>query len=174
MKRRDLFKMTGAVAAVPTAAFGVPTPAQEAAVWKPSVLTAHQNETIIVLTDLIIPETDTPGAKAANINRYIDVFLKEVPANEAAALISGLGWLDAHANRIHAHGFVGCSKDQQIAIVESLDANKDPDLASGHQFFQMMKGITSRFYYNTAIGYRELNKGGRVPLTFGCKHGGHA
>ena len=32
--------------------------------WSPKVLTAHQNDTVTTLCELIIPETDTPGAKS--------------------------------------------------------------------------------------------------------------
>jgi hypothetical protein len=175
MKRRDLFKMTGALAAaVPAATVAqAAAPAPEAP-WKPQVLNSHQNDTIVALTDLIIPETDTPGAKAANVNRYIDLFLSATPADQTEHLIGGLGWLDRYANEKHGHAFVACSKDEQVAMLEALDANKEPGLEAGHEFFDMMKGITSRFYYNTAFGFRELNKGGRVPATFGCTHGGHA
>ena len=172
MKRRDLFKMTGALAAVPAGAAAAPPP--EAVPWKPSILNAHQNETVVALTDLLIPETDTPGAKAANVNRYIDLFLNGAPVGQAQQLLSGLGWIDRHANQKHGHAFAGCAKDQQVAILEALESNAEPGLEPGHLFFQMMKSMTGQIYYNTAIGFRELNKGGRVPSTFGCKHGGHA
>ena len=164
----------GALAAIPATAIAAPPPPAEAAAWKPSVLNAHQNETVIALTDLIIPETDTPGAKAAGVNRYFDLFLKESPAEQTQHLIAGLGWLDRHANQKYGHAFAGCPKDQQIAILEALDTNKEPGLQPGHQFFETMKSMTSQIYYNTSIGYRELNKGGRVPSTFACQHGGHA
>jgi hypothetical protein len=32
----------------------------------------------------------------------------------------------------------------------------------------MAKALTSRIYYSTEIGMRELNKGGRVPATLNC------
>ena len=108
--------MTGALATVPGAVAVAATPPVGSTDWKPAVLNMHQNETVIVLTDLIIPETDTPGAKAAHVNRYIDLFLKEMPADEGQQLIAGLGWLDRHANEKYGHGFIGCSKEQQIAI----------------------------------------------------------
>ena len=40
--------------------------------WTPAVFTARQNEAVIALTELIIPATDTPGAKATLVNRFID------------------------------------------------------------------------------------------------------
>src|SRR2546422_5750167 len=40
-----------------------PDPSLSAADWKPKFFDEHQNKTVIVLSDLIIPETDTPGAK---------------------------------------------------------------------------------------------------------------
>src|SRR5262245_53237876 len=43
--------------------------------WKPRFFDEHQNETLIVLSNLIIPATETPGAKEALANRYIDLVL---------------------------------------------------------------------------------------------------
>ena len=60
------------------------------------------------------------------------------------------------------------------AILETLDAGTDPDTGPGHKFFQMLKGMTAQVYYSTEIGFNELNKGGRVPPTFGCQHPEHA
>ena len=90
MKRRELIRagiLSGAVAAALrprlASAQGVSpsselTPAQKgvdaskdlaAPGWKPLFLDEHQNETLIALSDLIIPATDTPGAKEALVNR---------------------------------------------------------------------------------------------------------
>ena len=52
-------------------------------------------------------------------------------------------------------------------MLEALDA-------SGNDFFHRAKSMTAGIYYNTQIGYQELNKGGRVPATFGCDHQTHA
>src|SRR5579863_4327755 len=48
--------------------------------WKPVFFDEHQNETVIALTELIIPQTDTPGAKAALVNRFIDLMLNDEDA----------------------------------------------------------------------------------------------
>src|ERR1700712_1341765 len=40
-------------------------------------LNAHQNETITTISELIIPETATPGAKGTKVNEFIDLLLTE-------------------------------------------------------------------------------------------------
>jgi hypothetical protein len=165
MQRRDFFKV-GAALAIPAAW------AQQAAKpdWRPSVLDDHQNETVIALTELIMPATDTPGAKAARVNRYIDLFLRDGSASQRESFLAGLNWLDGYAIRQHAHPFVHCAAAEQTAMLTALDQGE----GAGHKFFSQLKSLTAHIYYNTEIGYRELNKGDRVPATFGCDHSSHA
>jgi hypothetical protein len=178
MKRREILKIGAAMVAVPAlvsaqqhdqSAPGKNTAAKKAE-WKPSVFTAAQNTTVIALTERIIPATDTPGAKEAGVNRYIDLFLHDGPAAERTRFLNGLTWVDEYATKKYEQPFASLTTDQQVAILEQLDAG-GPDLEVGHQFFRMAKNLTSRIYYQTAIGFRELNKGG-VPKTFGCEHAG--
>lgn len=175
MNRRDLFKVTtlagsaalaqeGAVAQTPS-----PTSPAAASAWKPEVFDAHQNETVVALTDLIIPATDTPGAKAANVNRYIDLFLRDGRQEERERFLAGLSWLDGYALRKHNHPFVRCSGAEQTRILEALSTNKEPGLAPGNRFFFQVKMFTSRIYFNTEIGERELNKDGGKPSSWGDK-----
>jgi hypothetical protein len=162
MHRRDLLKLA--------ASFAIPPAwAQQAAKpdWKPTFLDDHQNETVIALTELIIPATDTPGAKAAHVNRYIDLFLRDGDPRQRDLFMTGLHWLDGHAIQEHGHPFVHLTAAQQTAMLEALDTSKN-------DFFRRAKSMTAGIYYNTQIGYQELNKGGRVPSTFGCPHETHA
>jgi hypothetical protein len=165
MYRRDFFKI-GAAFAIPAAW------AQQASKsdWRPTVLDDHQNETVIALTDLIIPATDTPGAKAARVNRYIDLFLRDGDAVQRDSFREGLGSLDGVAIHEHGHPFIHCSPADQTAILTALDQGT----GNAHKFFAQAKELTIRIYYATEIGYKELNKGGRVPATFGCEHTAHA
>lgn len=160
MNRRDVFKLT-ALAPAAAVAQTVPATAVSAA-WKPDVLDVHQNETVIALSDLIIPDTDTPGAKAANVNRYIDLFLRDGSDAILRSFVAGLGSLDGLSIQKFGNPFVRCSKQQQTELLTEMDS-------SNHEFFRMAKRMIANIYYNTALGYRELNKGGRVPRTFGCQ-----
>jgi hypothetical protein len=155
MNRRDLLKLT---AALPVVATGQG--------WKPVLLTPEQDAIVVVVSDLIIPTTDTPGAKQANVNRYVDALLKEAPAQQRDRFLDGLKTLDESAKTKHGKGFVQIPAADQTAMLKELDERNDP-------FFRMMKGLTSRIYYQTQIGHRELNKDGRVPATFGCQHADH-
>ena len=99
-------------------------PAQAAAAaepWTPAVLDAHQNDTVIQLSELIIPTTDTPGAKAAKVNEWVDLHLKALAEDKGHSFLQGLGWLDGYAIRRHQNPFVRCTPAQQVAILESLD-----------------------------------------------------
>jgi hypothetical protein len=159
MDRRNLLQW--AAVAAPASALAQVSTAPD---WKPELFDAHQNETVVVLTELIIPATDTPGAKAALVNRWLDRLLAAGPQTQRDNFLSGLGWLDGHSIDKHTKPFVRLSEAQQIAILKDLDAGSGP----GNQFFRLAKTLTSRTYYATEIGVRELNKGGRVPATFAC------
>jgi hypothetical protein len=180
MKRREILKLSAvAPASLPAIASAQqtkrepPSPAKTDA-WKPRALDAHQNATVIVLTDLIIPATDTPGAKAVNANRYIDLFLADGPDEERVRFLGGLAWLDGYTVQTHGKTFIRCTHAEQLAILDVLDSGKEPGIQPGNQFFRMVKSMTSRVYYATEIGFKELNKGGRAPASVGCKHSEHA
>ena len=159
MDRRNLLQLA-AVAAPGSALAQVSTTPD----WKPELFDAHQNETVIVLSELIIPATDTPGAKAALVNRWMDRLLAAGPQAQRDAFVSGLGWLDSVAMGKHAKPFTRLTEAEQGAILKEMDGGSGP----GTQFFRMAKALTSRIYYSTEIGMRELYKGGRVPATLNC------
>jgi hypothetical protein len=179
LNRRDLFRTalagTGALTLEAQHAHSPTEPSRaEASEWKPLLFDSHQNETVVTLSELIIPATDTPGAKAARVNEYIDLILHDGAADRRNEFLEGLGWLDGFAIRKHANPFVACSPEQQIAMLKELDrAGDEPDLKTGAAFFAEMKRLTASGYYTTRIGISELNKGGRVPSSFACGHDDH-
>src|SRR6204780_210524 len=107
MNRRDLFRQTflGAAAA---ATAGV-APAREfpsdydaskelaRTDWKPLFLDEHQNETLVVFSDILIPSTDTPGAKAALVNRFIDQVLAVETHETQRSFLDSLAFLDGES-----------------------------------------------------------------------------
>ncbi len=129
-----------------------------------AVFDAHQAATASALAERIIP-----GAKDAQVDRYMDLFLAAGAATERGAFLDGMGWLDAYATRKYEAPFVDCAAAQQTAILEALSLG-DGDLAPGKRFFDQAKLLTARIYWSTEAGYRELNAGDRIPATFACEH----
>ncbi|HUZ47047.1 MAG TPA: gluconate 2-dehydrogenase subunit 3 family protein [Terriglobia bacterium] len=162
-------------AAAPSAAEA----AEVQAVWKPLFFDEHQNETLITLTDLIIPATDTPGAKAALVNRYIDLLYNEEKPETQKQLIDGLGWLDGRSMSEYSQPFVRLAEAQQTAILKRLadPANSNPDDRRGIEFFHRIKELTLFGYYTSEIGLdQELQYGGDTYHTSfpgACTHPEH-
>ncbi len=80
MHRRELFRLLGAGAvlpAIPPDLFAMLRNAQPGEGYALRSLDAHQNATVVAMIDLLIPETDTPGAKGARVNEFIDLILTE-------------------------------------------------------------------------------------------------
>jgi hypothetical protein len=184
LKRRDLLRTAilgagaaGAAAAQQHVHVTTIAPAQAAtagaADWTPQILDAHQNETVIVLSELIIPTTDTPGGKAAKVNEWVDLYLADLAEDKGHSFLMGLGWLDGYAIKLHQQPFVKLTEAQQVAILERLDGAKEEDLKPGAELFKDIKRLTVQGYYTSKIGIDELNKDG-VPETFACTHGSHA
>jgi hypothetical protein len=172
MKRRDLLKLGASAASAPVALAQQvvkPSAITPASTWTPQLFDAHQNETVVALTERIIPATDTPGAKAALVNRHLDRLLHDGPAADQRRFLQGLAWLDGYAIRKHSKPFVRCSEAGQVAMLEALDTGSGP----GHEFFRLAKSLTANTYYATEIGFKEMNKGGRVPASFACKDADH-
>ncbi|MBI3280322.1 MAG: gluconate 2-dehydrogenase subunit 3 family protein [Acidobacteria bacterium] len=168
MNRRDLLKIGAGAAAVPVIA-----PAQQPAAadgWRPAVFSEQQNAAVIALTDRIILATETAGAKAAGVNRYLDKFLSVSPEAERRRFLEGLDALDERCRREQGRPFAELSGAQEDAILQSMA--EAPETDAGHRFFRMAKSMTSQIYYNTEAGFRELNQGG-VPKTFACEHPVH-
>jgi gluconate 2-dehydrogenase gamma chain len=190
MQRRDVLKMlaTGAVLPVfssPMVAFFREAQAQTGPGYKLRTLNPHQNATVVVLTDLIIPETDTPGAKAARVNEFIDVILTEW-ATEAERLnfLAGLAGIDKQSQELFGKDFVDATPQQQVTLLRALDDYATTERGEYHQkhgntvpqldaylkgnFYDIFRGITLHGYYTSEIGFtQEL----RLQIIPGAHHG---
>ena len=92
------------------------TAAAEAAPWAPKVFNAHQNETVVLVSEMIIPQTDTPGAQAAKVNEFIDLVLDDANETERKQFLNGLAWMDGRSQELFGTDFVSAAPDQQTAL----------------------------------------------------------
>jgi glucoside 3-dehydrogenase (cytochrome c) hitch-hiker subunit len=190
MQRRDVLKMLagGAVLPVfssPLAAFFREAQAQIGPGYKLRTLTPHQNATVTLMTDLIIPDTDTPGAKAARVNEFIDVILTEWATDEERQhFLEGLADVDKQSKELFGKDFVDATPKQQLTLLHAMDDEAAEKRATRHErhgntvpemdtqlkgnFYDVFRGITLHGYYTSEIGYtQEL----RLKIIPGAQHG---
>lgn len=168
--RRSILKIIGAIGATCAPPFAgdelyAETPQQPKAA---RFFNERDYATISRIADLIIPQTDTPGAVGAGVPEYID---QAVSRNTDYQLLvsDGLRWLDAQAEG----KFMDLSEEKQLAILQPLcDAydNKQGRYVRSVQFFSLIKNLTADGYYTSQVGLmKELGyKNSMLPSYPGC------
>jgi len=187
MHRRELFRLLGAGAVLPAMSpdlFAMLRQAQPAAGYSLRTLDPHQNATVVAMIDLIIPATDTPGAKGARVNEFIDLILSEwATEEERKHFLDGLGTIDKQSNEFYGKNFVDATSAQQEAQLRAIDdvemANRqnrprhgntvpEPDAHMRGPFWVVFKNITLHGYYTSEIGFKHELKLEIIP---GAQHG---
>lgn len=160
--RRSLLRSL-AVAAVAGAALGEEASAQvhqhvaaekkaAAGVYKPKLFTAHEFETIAVLSDLIIP-----GARKAGAAEFIDL-LASNNAEFANPFTGGILWLDNEFDRRFQKSFLTASEAQRTEVMDLIAYRKNasPALNPGIEFFDFARRMASDAYFTSREGVKEI------------------
>ena len=115
------------------------------------------------LSDVIIPTTNTPGAKEAAVARHLDKLLAASDAPFKNQFTADLDFwrFDRFSQQTAGDRFANLTVIRQRAVVEQFMTS------AGSPAFDRLKAWTARLYYATDAGFNELNKGGRVPPTYG-------
>jgi gluconate 2-dehydrogenase gamma chain len=140
--------------------------------WHPRALTSDQADLVATIAEHILPETDTPGARAVGVHRFIDAMLAEsYPPEQRRRFLAGLGDLDAHARQISGHAFLQCRPEEQRALLDQLDRETYAAVSgvARDTVFRTLKELTLLGYYTSEVGAtRELHHA-PVPGRFqGC------
>ena len=188
MQRRDALRLLlagGVLPALPTDLFAFFNGAHPASGYALRTLNPHQNDTVVAMIDQIIPATDTPGAKGARVNEFIDVILTEWANDEERKnFLDGLAGVDKQSNDLFGKNFVDDSSQQQVTLMRAMDesvaAQKTRRMRHGNtipeerdkqlrgEFFTVFKGITVHGYYTSEVGFaQELN----LQIIPGAQHG---
>jgi hypothetical protein len=129
MERREVLRLLGSAAALsafPLEAMAILQQAGAQVAQSAGLRTLNPQQTVTVTTiaELIIPATDTPGAKGAKVNEFIDLLLTEwfEPA-ETKEFLDGLADVDARSKKKFSAAFVDCTAAQQTELLKQLDAS---------------------------------------------------
>lgn len=201
MKRREVLQLLATAAlssAIPRElwAFGGQIHEQVRNAPGLRTLNPHQDAIVATAAELIIPETDTPGAKGTRVNEFIDVILTDwYDEARKQRFLEGLSDMDARCSKQFGRDFLSCNPAQQAEILMSLDLEvaaareslsrrttrkliEDKELEN-HPFY-MLKRLTLIGYYTSQVGAEQeahfeiipSQRGGCVPIADSDKGSG--
>ncbi len=165
MNRREAVKAIGVLlgsAVTPSVARAIHAGYRTPAPGLPyRALTPRQGELVAALTEHIIPATDTPGARAARVDAFIDGLLADVfRAEEREHFLAGLADVDARAQAAHGMTFMKATPAQQTALMTAMQSEASAARQQGRPasrsqprpFFPWLKELTLVGYYTSEIG----------------------
>lgn len=125
----------------------------------------HEMETITVLGNIIMPKDDVSGnASDAGVPAFIEFIVKDKPHYQLP-MRGGLKWLDMQCLKQFNNSFVGCSAQQQIAMVDQIAYPEQarPEMKQGVAFFNVMRDLTTTGFFSSDIGIKDLGYMGNKP-----------
>ncbi|MET0535572.1 MAG: gluconate 2-dehydrogenase subunit 3 family protein [Steroidobacter sp.] len=143
--------------------------------WQPVFLSKEQAALVGEVADLIIPRTDTPGAKDAGVPQFIDVMLKNVyEDDDRKYYIEGLQAFEEDARKAHGKAFVELPKQTQVellrkfhdpAVAEELSFETRPT-SYRRPFVLMTKELTLLGFFTSKPGATQVLQYEAVPGRF--------
>ncbi len=178
-RREAIFRvsaMLGGVALVGQSAMlagCAPQPTGDKAASAPNSLFKQGDITLLdEIADTILPETSTPGAKAAGVGPFIAMMVVETYYEGDQQIVrDGLDSLQALCLRSYGAHFQIVTAAQRLTLVERLDAEQHlymqthKDGAPVH-YFRMLKELTLLGYFTSEIGYTQAMRYTETPGRF--------
>lgn len=147
-------------------------------------LNGAQQALVTDIAELIIPETDTPGATSVKVPQFIDLILSEWASDdEKTVFLAGLADIDARASALgsnnvqpqsqaRASRFVDLALAQKTELLTAFDAARADQTGAGLAFGRL-KGLTIYGYFTSKPVQEEILKTriffdgyqGNVPFT---------
>lgn len=167
MDRRELLRC---IAALTGAAF-VGADRVDAAVTDSDAYTPAQIALLDEIAETILPRTDTPGAKVAQVGAYIARYSAACyRPTDLAILRAGLGDIDARSRKIHGAEFVKCTGAQKQKLLVDIDAEakrhagepKASDDRPAH-WFTLCKQLTLLGFFTSEAGATRVARYRPVP-----------
>jgi gluconate 2-dehydrogenase gamma chain len=180
MDRREAIKRTawimgGVVSAPAIAAILKGCKAEPKIDWKPEFLSKDQALIVSEVAEIIIPKTNTPGAKDVGVPSFIDLILKDVYQKEDQdRFTSGLEEFNKGAEKEMGDLFLDLEPEQQQQYVKkihdaAIQTERTTQPAPKRPFILMMKELTMLGFFTSKPGATDVLQYDAVPGAYkGC------
>ncbi len=178
-RRRALHVLgTGTLAGAVSAA-AAPAPllalAERARTRAFSVLSPARAALVAELGELILPASDTPGARAAEVERFVDLMLAEQVEEPARAeFLAFLDGVDAESGRRFGGPFLGATPAERFTLSGERDAAAfavatDAEAGPDARGWRRLKSWVLAGYYTSKVGSEQELRRRIIPGSFdGC------
>jgi gluconate 2-dehydrogenase gamma chain len=142
--------------------------------YKPVFFSEDQAQLVSELAEIILPKTDTPGAKDAGVPNFIDKILNECYKKEDQEhFIAGLTAFDEGAKKTYGDSFIYCKPEDQVTFIkkelEAAIQQKKEDPKAKPPFVLTAKELTMLGYFTSEIGATQVLQYEAVPGAYkGC------
>ena len=127
------------------------------------------------IADTILPDTSTPGAKAAKVGQFMAVIVSDCYGpDEQKVFVDGLKTLDDNSKKQYGKPFRRCTPGQRHDFLVALD-KEQKDYAKNKKkedpphYFTQMKDLTLWGYFTSEIGCTQALRMVEIPGHFeGC------
>jgi hypothetical protein len=144
--------------------------------WEPVFFTHEQIALVAELADIMIPRTDTPGARDVGVPAFIDTMLKDVyPADDQTRYLTGLAAFEVQARKQHGDAFLALPADTRQGLVRQVH---DATLQEGstaavprnsRPFILMTKELTLLGFFTSRAGATQVLQYDPLPGSYqGC------
>jgi len=143
--------------------------------FKPVFLSEDMARVIAEVAEIIIPKTDTPGAKDVGVPGFIDLMLKDCYTKEDQdRFVKGATDFDADAKATYGDSFVYCNAEKQKELVykyhnEAVAAMKSDSPPKDRPFILVAKELTMLGFFTSEPGATQVLQYQAVPGSYkGC------
>ena len=128
------------------------------ATYAPQFFSASEYRAVERLTEMILPSDGGAGAHEAGVSEFVDFMVWSDPTLQYKFRF-GLGWLDAHSERLYSKPFIELEPGQQNLILRRLAYKKEfcDGEEDGRVFFALMREYTLMGFYTSRVGLEELD-----------------
>lgn len=121
------------------------------------------------VAETILPETGTPGAKAAGVGTYIAVMVTDVyEPGDQQVFRSGMDSLEDACQSAYGNGFLSMTAEQRLELLNALDAEQNDYMRTKPadqptHYFRMIKELTLTGYFTSEIGFTQAMRYAESP-----------
>ena len=138
--------------------------------WQPEFLTKEQGATVREVAERILPATDTPGAKDANVQEFIDLMLRDVyTPDERKIVTTGLEELQERAQNDYGSAFYDLEIADMNTLLMEINQTAYATPGGSRHWFSYLKELTIIGFFNSELGATEVARYEPVPGAYqGC------